>query len=135
MRSFIRDESAFSLTELMVVIVIIGILALLALPRFMSVTTKAKMTEAKTMLKHVHTLQQGFLYERDRYASSIEELGFEQETLITNGGTARYLISLEEGGADDYRALATSVVDFDRDGTYNTWSVDRTGVITQTTPD
>ena len=135
MYSIIRDDSAFSLTELMVVIVIIGILALLALPRFMSVTTKAKMTEAKTMLKHVHTLQQGFMYERDRYAASIEELGFEQETLVTDGGTARYRITLEQGNSDDYTALATAVVDFDRDGTFNTWSVSRSGVISESTPD
>lgn len=46
-------ESGFSLTELMVVLVIIGVLVLLALPRLLPVVTKAKTTEAKLMLKQV----------------------------------------------------------------------------------
>lgn len=38
----IRNESGFSLTELMVVLIIIGVLVLLALPRLLPVVTKAK---------------------------------------------------------------------------------------------
>ncbi len=43
------------MVELMVVLVIIGILVLLALPRLEPVVSKAKETEAKLMLKAVHT--------------------------------------------------------------------------------
>lgn len=130
-----REKDAFSLTELMVVIVIVGILALLALPKFMSITTKAKMTEAKTMLKQIHTLQQGYVYEYDRFAADVTQLGFEQTKLVTEGGTARYIISIEEAGADGFIAHATSVVDFDRDGIFNVWMVDADGVILEHTPD
>ena len=51
----LHPEAGFSLTELLVVLVIIGILALLAIPRFLNVTTKAKTSEAKLMLRNVHT--------------------------------------------------------------------------------
>ena len=43
-------QKGFTLVELMVVIVIVGILAAVALPNFLSQTDKAKGTEAKTTL-------------------------------------------------------------------------------------
>ncbi len=134
-RILFLDEDGFSLTELMVVIVIVGILALLALPRFMNVTTRAKMTEAKTMLKQIHTLQQGFYYEHDRFAAAAEELGFDQARLVTDGGSARYVISIHESETGRFEAHATSVVDFDQDGTFNVWAVDEEGMITELIPD
>ena len=41
------SDLGFSLTELMVVLVIIGVLVLLALPKLLPIVTKAKTTEAK----------------------------------------------------------------------------------------
>ena len=41
-------EKGFTLVELMIVIVIVGILSAVALPNFLSQTAKAKATEAKT---------------------------------------------------------------------------------------
>jgi type IV pilus assembly protein PilE len=131
----LKREDAFSLTELLVVIVVIGILILLAMPQFTSVVSKAKETEAKIMLKHLHTLQQSYFYERDMYAEDLATLGFEQEKLITEGGEARYIISVEKANTFEYTALATAVVDFDKDGIFNIWSVDQDGKITQVTPD
>ena len=42
-------EKGFTLVELMIVIVIVGILSAVALPNFLSQTSKAKGTEAKTL--------------------------------------------------------------------------------------
>ena len=66
----------YSLTELLIVLVIVGILALLAIPRFLGVTTRAKMTEAKLALRNVHTLQQAHSFEYDRYATDLAQTGF-----------------------------------------------------------
>lgn len=131
----LADESGYTLTELMIVLVVIGILTLIALPKFMNVATKAKMTEAKTQLKHLHTLQTAYYYERDVYASSLAPLGFEQSPLVTDGGTARYEIAIDEAGRSGYVATATAVVDFDNDGTFNVWIVDESGQIRQKTAD
>lgn len=131
----LREEDGFSLTELMVVLVIIGILALLALPRFMNVTTNAKMSEAKMMLKQVHSLQKTFYFEHDVYAPDLMTLRFEPSPLITDGGTARYLIAIESVEAYRFVATATAVVDYDKDGIFNVWQVDQDGQILERTPD
>ena len=134
-QSNLLSEEGFSLTELMVVLVIIGILALLALPRFTSITTKAKAAEAKQMLSLVHTLQESYRLEYDLYASNLAQTGFEPSLLITDGGTARYAISIEDASPASYIAVATSVVDFDKDGVFNVWQVDESGRISERTPD
>jgi type IV pilus assembly protein PilE len=130
-----RLDDGFSLTELMIVLVIIGILVLLALPKLLPIVTKAKTTEAKLMLKQVHTLEQAYKYERDRYSVQLNELGFEQEKLVSQGGQARYKIEVVNADEKAFQAQATSVVDFDNDGTFNVWVVDQTGMITEKVPD
>lgn len=128
-------EAGFSLTELLIVIVIIGILALLALPRFLSVTTRAKATEAKLALRQVHSLEQAYRFENDRYTDDLALAGYEANPLVTDGGTARYAVVVERAAEDGFVATATAVVDYDDDGTFDTWEVDETGRIRQRTPD
>lgn len=66
----------FSLPELLVVLVIIGILVLIALPNLMPLISRAKATEAQQQLTYLHTLQRSNFYTYSRYSSSLEELGF-----------------------------------------------------------
>ena len=129
------SPNGFSLTELMVVLVIVGVLVLLALPKLLPVVTKAKTTEAKLMLKQVHTLEQSFKYEHDRYSQGLTEIGFEQEKLISQGGQARYKIEILSASEKGFKAQATSTVDFDGDGTFNVWEVDEGGMIKEKVPD
>lgn len=134
-RKFINDESGFSLTELLIVLAIIGILIMIAVPLYQNVTTRAKTTEAKTQLNFLHTLQRVYQLERDTYSADFEVLGFEQEKLITEGGKARYVIEIEKAGTNEYVATATSIIDFDGDGVFNKWQVDQDGIVEQIVPD
>ena len=127
-KDFIYDENGFSLTEVLVVIVIIGILVLLAIPKFTAIITRAKSTEAKTILKHLHMLQQVYYYEHNRYAGNLIEVGFEQVTLVTDNGEARYQIEILNASSTEYLAQAKAVVDFDKDGQYNIWQIDQLGI-------
>ena len=54
--------SAFSLPELLVVLVIIGILVLIALPNLMPLISRAKSTEAQQQLVFLHTLEKNNFY-------------------------------------------------------------------------
>ena len=132
---FLSEEHGFTLTELLVVIVIIGILAALTIPKFLNVTTRAKTTEAKLMLKQVCNLQKAYYLENDFYAPTLEAIGFEQEKLKTEGGSARYRIELKEVEAVGFLATATSVIDFDKDGAFNVWTINEEGLLRQTVAD
>ena len=125
---------AFSLPELLVVLVIIGILVLIALPNLMPLISRAKSTEAQQQLVFLHTLQKNNFYTYSKYSSSVEELGFEQQPLVTDGGHANYRIEIIEASEKGFRATA-AVVDFDGDGEYNVWEIDQDKNLRETVKD
>ena len=117
--------NAFSLSELLIVLVIMGILVIIALPNLMPLISRAKAMEAQQQLAFVHTL----------YSDSLEEIGFEQQPLVTDGGTANYLIEIIESSENGFVVRAVSVVDFDKDGIYNEWQIDHNKRIVETIKD
>ncbi len=126
---------AFSLAELLVVIVIIGILVLIALPNLMPLISRAKSVEAQQQLIFLHSLEKTYFYTYSKYSSSLDEIGFEQQKLTSDGGNANYLIEIVEADEDGFRATATSVVDFDRDGVYDVWEIDENKKLVEVTKD
>ncbi|MDJ1486096.1 prepilin-type N-terminal cleavage/methylation domain-containing protein [Cytophagaceae bacterium YF14B1] len=128
---------AFTLTEVLIVLVIIGILILLALPNLMPLITRAKSTEAKLQLEHLHTLEKTHFFEKSLYSSSLTEIGFQQEKLVTEGenGKANYRIEIVQANPTGYIARATAIVDFDADGTFNVWEIDQNNNLREVTPD
>mgnify|MGYP000518923850 FL=1 len=128
--------AAFTLSELLVVLVIIGILVLLALPSLMPLITRTRSIEAKQALKHVHTLQKTYYYEYSRFSDNLDQIGFEQEGLVSEeAGNANYLIEIVEATPTTYVARATAQVDFDGDGVMNIWEIDQDGNMIETQKD
>jgi len=76
----IRNKQGFTLIELMIVVVIIGILAALAIPRFTNASARAKEKEADGILKQIYTLQQTYYASNGTFASTftaLENVGWE----------------------------------------------------------
>jgi type IV pilus assembly protein PilE len=119
--------NAYTLSELLVVLIIIGILVLIALPNLMPLITKTKATEAKLQLEHVYTLEKSYFYMNSKYSTDLNEIDFIQEPLVgqTDNGRANYKIEILSAGSNTYVAKATAVVDFDGDGTFNVWQIDQ----------
>jgi type IV pilus assembly protein PilA len=58
-----RSEQAFTLVELLVVVVIIGILAAIAIPRFSNTKEKAYVAEMKTDVRNLITVEEAYFYD------------------------------------------------------------------------
>lgn len=125
----------FTLTELLVVLVIIGILVLLALPKLMPLISKAKSTEAQLQLEHLYTLEKSYFYMYSKYSGNFEEIGFEHADLVTDGGTANYQIEIVEASNSGFKAVATAITDFDGDGQLNIWEIDQNKGLKETQKD
>lgn len=134
-KAFTKRIRAFTLTEILVVLIIVGILVLLALPNLMPLITKAKSTEAKLQLQHIYVLEKNFFFERSKYADSFNEISFEQQKLITEGGQANYRIEITEATPTGFKARATAVVDFNGNGKFNTWEIDQDKNLIEIIPD
>jgi prepilin-type N-terminal cleavage/methylation domain-containing protein len=60
-------RSGFTLIELLIVVVIIGILAAIAIPKFSSSKEKAFVGNMKSDLRNLITAQEGYFYENSTY--------------------------------------------------------------------
>lgn len=133
-----RSNKGFTLIELMIVVVIIGILAALAIPRFMRATTKSKQTEAKTILKQIYTMEHAYRQEYNLYwgdgvsASALAPTAFARIG-VDIGATARYVYTMV-AGANTFTCTAVAT-NLDDDASDDEWTIDDTGTLLCTVDD
>ncbi|OGC89752.1 MAG: hypothetical protein A2W25_02595 [candidate division Zixibacteria bacterium RBG_16_53_22] len=127
-----KNNKGFTLIELMIVVVIIGILAALAIPRFMRSTTKSKQSEAKQLLKQIYTMQHAYRQEFNSYclngitASAAAPTTFARIG-VDIGATARYAYVMT-AAANTFTCVATATT-LDDDATTDIWQIDDTGTL------
>ncbi len=76
-------NAGFTLIELLIVVVIIGILAAIAIPKFSSTREKAFLASMKSDLRNLATLQDIYHNNNYSYTTSATDLGFVNSDGIT----------------------------------------------------
>ncbi len=92
-------EPGFTLIELVVAVVIIGILASIAVPRFIRVVEKGRSAEARNVLGVIRDAQVAYFLEYDKYTTSLSALGVSVPTACNTSYYFRYSVALGGGGA------------------------------------
>ncbi len=135
MKKKITQLKAFTLSELLVVLVIVGILIAIAIPSFLPLINKARSIEAKQQLKHLHSLQKIYFYEYSAFTDDMIKLNFEQ-TKNSDGNTEGiYDIEIVNASNSSFLARATANKDFDGDGVLNVWEINQDGDLTEVIQD
>jgi type IV pilus assembly protein PilA len=100
-----KQNRGFTLIELMIVVAIIGILASLAIPKFLRFQAKSRQSEVQTNLKAMWVAQQAYYATNNEYATTFAQLGWKPE----RGNRYSYSFNVAMPGTHETRATATPV--------------------------
>ena len=75
-----KNRKGFTLIELLIVVVIIGILAAIAIPKFANTKDKAYVTAMKSDLRNMVTAEEAYFSDSSKYSTSLTAINFKQST-------------------------------------------------------
>ena len=100
-----KNNKGFSLIELMMVVVIVGILAAVALPTYQDYVIKARRADAFDGLMNLQSMQERYRASNSRYASTLSAVGYSGSTSYEG----YYTLSIRSTSAVQYGVVATAV--------------------------
>lgn len=95
----LRNRRGFTLVELLVVILIIGVLAVIALPNFVRTREKAYVAALKSDLRNLATAEEDYFSTANTYSTDLTRLNFSRTTNV--------VIDIPEATGAGWRATAT----------------------------
>ena len=81
-----NSRSGFTLIELLVVVVVIGILAAIAIPKFQNTKGKANAASLSSDLRNLATAEESYFYDNGSYTSNLSAMNVN----LTNGVTVNF---------------------------------------------
>jgi len=97
----VTGRRGFTLIELLIVVVIIGILAAIAIPKFANTKEKAYIGAMKSDLRNLATAEEAFFYDSSTYTQNLNAMNnFRASTGVT--------LTVNEATAQGWSATASS---------------------------
>ncbi len=97
-----------TLVELMIVIVVLGILAAIAVPTYRSYLIRSQRSEAKIALLQLQTAQEKFYLQNNSYTDNVTGAPPAGLGLPAQTETGKYAVSVVLGGANGQTYVATA---------------------------
>lgn len=97
--SFNASRKGFTLIELLIVVVIIGLLAAISIPKFQNTRGRAHIATMQADLKNLSTAQEGYFVLNTRYATNLAGVSFRPSANVT--------VEILEGTEQGWSAKAT----------------------------
>ena len=95
----IRARKGFTLIELLIVVVIIGILAAIAIPKFEFTKGKANVSAIKSDLRNLMSAQESYYYDYQTYAGNLADLSVQRSPRVN--------LTIHEAHTTGWSATAT----------------------------
>jgi prepilin-type N-terminal cleavage/methylation domain-containing protein len=92
-------RAGFTLIELLIVVVIIGILAMIAIPKFQNTKGKANVTAIKSDLRNLATAEEAYLFDNNTYSAD--------QTALTFTTSPGVVLNITNATASGWSATAT----------------------------
>lgn len=130
-RFVFREKKAFTLIEVLIVVIIIGVLAAVAVPTYEQTIETSFGDQAKVVLRVIYTAQRMYRSDANTYNASLDPLNAASLVSLDyledpNAGSAKFAYSITASGANTFTARAT------RKG--KNLTIDQTGQIAGTYP-
>ncbi|CAN5738551.1 N/A [soil metagenome] len=106
------NRKGFTLIELLIVVVIIGILAAIAIPKFANTKEKAVVASMKSDLRNLVTAQEGFFSDNQDYAGShaaTQANGIGGAGAVAFGPSTNNVLTINYTNAAGWSATVTNI--------------------------
>lgn len=123
-----KIQKGLSLMEVMITLVIVAVIAGLAYPRYQKMVTRAKQTEAKTVLQAIYIGQDLYRTSNQLYSDSFDILDVE----IPPDAKYSYSLTVTENGSS---FVAKAEANLDNDPTLDEWQIDQNNKLVNTVND
>ena len=106
LRKKMKDRRGFNMIELMVVVVIIGILAAVAIPKFSKTKGRAQSTALKSDLRNLATAEESYFFDKHTYTADTVAMQWHPSPNVT---VAFYNVTALGWSATTYHTQASPI--------------------------
>jgi prepilin-type N-terminal cleavage/methylation domain-containing protein len=125
-----NKEQGFSLIELLIVIVIIGVLAAIAVPNYIQARQSGNQASAIASLRVIHSAESAYLAAHGRYGTMAELSSYRylEDSALVSGFKSQYSFTIPVNGVVSFEALASPTTSL---GQWNHYFINETGTLRQ----